>query len=276
MRQSRTATGQRFVFARAPCRSKVSSSRACTDELDSYMYQTVGNSAVAAIAESLGVPLVSRAIEGASLVLSNEYGRRLGRAARERQERADSTEESESDEAEDLFLLLREVKVRFSSSRPRHGADAYGCAGALPRGRGRLMRRDPVQLPAHPCRACVSTLAVRSRTCVRDSCEHPPQLLETGPHGGGVPLGTGPSRAVAVHDPRGSRGALDQSCWCRVRPCTTLVRARADGATCSLRVRHLGKTLGEMEPTLMDLVSFLLLKIAFSMLTAANLAAQQV
>lgn len=64
-----------------------------SDELDSYMYQTVGHQAVDLYAEALGLPLYRRTIEGSSLDTGREYSQRDG------------------DEVEDLYHLLQLVKV---------------------------------------------------------------------------------------------------------------------------------------------------------------------
>ncbi|XP_018582782.1 diphthine--ammonia ligase isoform X2 [Scleropages formosus] len=63
-----------------------------TDELDSYMYQTVGHQAINLYAEAMGLPLYRRTIEGSSLDTGREYRKRDG------------------DEVEDLYHLLKLVK----------------------------------------------------------------------------------------------------------------------------------------------------------------------
>ncbi len=68
-----------------------------TDELDSYMFQTVGHQAVDMYADAMGVPLFRRIIEGNSVSTGKNY------------------EQNEADEVEDMFALLKKVKVkRFS------------------------------------------------------------------------------------------------------------------------------------------------------------------
>ncbi|XP_016092870.1 diphthine--ammonia ligase [Sinocyclocheilus grahami] len=64
------------------------------DELDSYMYQTVGHRAVGLYAEAMGVPLYRRTIEGSSLHTAREYS------------------QTEGDEVEDLYQLLKLVKEK--------------------------------------------------------------------------------------------------------------------------------------------------------------------
>ncbi|XP_043119028.1 diphthine--ammonia ligase isoform X4 [Puntigrus tetrazona] len=64
------------------------------DELDSYMYQTVGHQAVELYAEAMDVPLYRRTIEGSSLNTGREYS------------------QTEGDEVEDLYQLLKLVKEK--------------------------------------------------------------------------------------------------------------------------------------------------------------------
>lgn len=65
-----------------------------TEELDSYMYQSVGHDAIEAYSECLGLPLYRRPITGAPKNL--EYG----------------YEPTAEDEVEDLYELIREVKAK--------------------------------------------------------------------------------------------------------------------------------------------------------------------
>ncbi|CAG8624142.1 5873_t:CDS:10, partial [Funneliformis mosseae] len=66
------------------------------DELDSFLYQTVGHGAIEYIAESMNLPLYRREIMGNSLVQSADYQQTLG------------------DETEDLYKLLKQVKKEHS------------------------------------------------------------------------------------------------------------------------------------------------------------------
>ncbi|XP_061699064.1 diphthine--ammonia ligase isoform X2 [Syngnathoides biaculeatus] len=75
------------------------------DELDSYMYQTVGHQAIELFAEAMDLPLYRRTIQGSSLDTSRDY------------------RETEGDEVEDLYQLLRLVKEK-------EGVDAVS-AGAI-------------------------------------------------------------------------------------------------------------------------------------------------
>ena len=73
------------------------------DEIDSYMYQTVGHDAVHAIATALDVPLYRAEIRGTALNQGAVYGER------------DPTKEcvtSLEDETEDLYRLLLRVKEK--------------------------------------------------------------------------------------------------------------------------------------------------------------------
>ncbi|XP_062863462.1 diphthine--ammonia ligase [Trichomycterus rosablanca] len=65
-----------------------------TDELDSYMYQTVGHQAVELYAEAMDLPLYRRTIEGSSVNIGREYSPKEG------------------DEVEDLYQLLKLVKEK--------------------------------------------------------------------------------------------------------------------------------------------------------------------
>ncbi|RIB30493.1 hypothetical protein C2G38_2130959 [Gigaspora rosea] len=62
------------------------------DELDSFLYQTVGHDAISYYAECMGLPLYRRGIFGRSLIQDADYKLTIG------------------DETEDLFELLKEVK----------------------------------------------------------------------------------------------------------------------------------------------------------------------
>ncbi|KAJ3554772.1 hypothetical protein NM688_g2937 [Phlebia brevispora] len=71
------------------------------DEIDSYMYQTVGQDAIEFVAEALDVPLYRRTISGAAVDMSSEYGSRT----------AGQDSGLRGDETEDLFELLSTVKL---------------------------------------------------------------------------------------------------------------------------------------------------------------------
>jgi uncharacterized protein (TIGR00290 family) len=65
------------------------------DEMDSFMYQTVGHEAIELIAESMGLPLLRREIKGGSKSVGMGY---------------DTTD---GDEVEDLLLLLQDVQAAY-------------------------------------------------------------------------------------------------------------------------------------------------------------------
>eukprot|EP00767_Chilomastix_cuspidata_P002684 gnl/Chilomastix_cuspidata/2803.p2 GENE.gnl/Chilomastix_cuspidata/2803~~gnl/Chilomastix_cuspidata/2803.p2 ORF type:complete len:582 (+),score=278.42 gnl/Chilomastix_cuspidata/2803:378-2123(+) len=65
------------------------------EELDSWMFQTVGHSTVKQIAQSMGLPLVTRSIRGGSSMTSMNY------------------KKTDGDEVEDLFQLLKSVRFHF-------------------------------------------------------------------------------------------------------------------------------------------------------------------
>ncbi|XP_036018356.1 diphthine--ammonia ligase isoform X2 [Mus musculus] len=67
-----------------------------SDELDSYMYQTVGHHAIDLYAEAMALPLYRRAIRGRSLETGRVYT------------------QCEGDEVEDLYELLKLVKAFFA------------------------------------------------------------------------------------------------------------------------------------------------------------------
>ncbi|KAI0089326.1 hypothetical protein BDY19DRAFT_1041644 [Irpex rosettiformis] len=71
-----------------------------TDELDSYMYQTVGQDAIEYVAQALEVPLFRKVISGTAVDMSSEYGSR----------HASANTALEGDETEDLYALLAIVK----------------------------------------------------------------------------------------------------------------------------------------------------------------------
>ena len=73
------------------------------EELDSYMYQTVGQDAIELVAQALDVPLIRRVIRGMAIQQGIEYGSRDALPSEE--------SVTQGDETEDLFLLLEEVKV---------------------------------------------------------------------------------------------------------------------------------------------------------------------
>ncbi|GAA5862743.1 hypothetical protein JCM3774_001903 [Rhodotorula dairenensis] len=74
------------------------------DELDSYMYQTVGHSGLGVLARALDLPFFVRTINGTAVNQRGEYGSRKGKA-----KEVDAGAER-GDETEDLYELLKAVK----------------------------------------------------------------------------------------------------------------------------------------------------------------------
>lgn len=72
------------------------------EEIDSYLYQTVGQDAIEFVAQALDVPLYRKAIDGTAVEQGLEYGSRT----------ANASGGIRGDETEDLFGLLSTVKVR--------------------------------------------------------------------------------------------------------------------------------------------------------------------
>lgn len=72
------------------------------DELDSHLYQSVGTTLLPLLARAMDLPLFTRVIKGKAVAKGAEYG-----------SRSSSGEGSEvgGDETEDLYGLLREIKV---------------------------------------------------------------------------------------------------------------------------------------------------------------------
>lgn len=71
------------------------------EEIDSFLYQTVGQDAIEYIAQALDVPLYRAVIKGTAITQDLVYGARLpGQSAG-----------VQGDETEDLFNLLSTVKV---------------------------------------------------------------------------------------------------------------------------------------------------------------------
>lgn len=64
------------------------------EELDSYMYQSVGHDVIGAYAECMDLPLYRRAINGAPRNIEYDY------------------EATAEDEVEDLFELIKDVKAK--------------------------------------------------------------------------------------------------------------------------------------------------------------------
>ncbi|BGP43325.1 hypothetical protein JCM10450v2_007476 [Rhodotorula kratochvilovae] len=77
------------------------------DELDSFMYQTVGSSGLKTLAQAIGLPLYTETILGTARNQRAEYGSRAG----------GSSSAEDGDETEDLYKLLLQVKAAHPSLR---------------------------------------------------------------------------------------------------------------------------------------------------------------
>jgi diphthine-ammonia ligase len=82
-----------------------------TDELDSYLYQSVGTSLVTLIAKAMRLPLYRKTITGKPVHLESTYGSRTKERSAQGQEKTRVRDGIEGDETEDLDELLHEVKV---------------------------------------------------------------------------------------------------------------------------------------------------------------------
>ena len=72
-----------------------------SEELDSYLYQTVGQDAIEFVGRALDVPLYRRVISGAAVEQGGEYGGRD----------PSTSGGTPGDETEDLYELLATVKA---------------------------------------------------------------------------------------------------------------------------------------------------------------------
>lgn len=82
------------------------------DELDSYLYQSVGTSLVTLIAKAMRLPLYRRTITGKPVHLESTYGSRTKERSEPEREPSGTNDGIEGDETEDLDVLLHQVKVR--------------------------------------------------------------------------------------------------------------------------------------------------------------------
>lgn len=80
------------------------------DELDSYMYQTVGHDAVHLVAEAMQLPLYRRVIKGTAINQRAEYGLRTTSLSSSIASSSTSKAGPLQDETEDLYHLLMDVK----------------------------------------------------------------------------------------------------------------------------------------------------------------------
>lgn len=115
------------------------------EEVDSYMYQTVGHGVVAALAECMGLPLFRRAIHGEAVDQGLTYSAREG------------------DEVEDLRVLLAEVQVHAAGS----------AAPSAPRPHASSRRPCLASKPLRPVRSFLPISERAWRTCASCSRANP-------------------------------------------------------------------------------------------------------
>ena len=84
--------GQRSVFLHVGGFAALYTPRHAEDELDSYMFQTVGHEAIELVAQAMGLPLYRSTTSGRSKGRGLQY------------------QEEEGDEVEDLYHLLQRVQ----------------------------------------------------------------------------------------------------------------------------------------------------------------------
>lgn len=82
-----------------------------SDELDSYLYQSVGTSLVTLIAQAMRLPLYRKTITGKPVHLESTYGSRTKDRSANGQDKMGIRDGIEGDETEDLDELLHQVKV---------------------------------------------------------------------------------------------------------------------------------------------------------------------
>ena len=74
------------------------------NELDSYMFQSVGHSAIELYAEAMDLPLYREPIQGSSISIGTDY------------------EKNDKDEVEDLYRLLSRIKGEIACDAVSVGA----------------------------------------------------------------------------------------------------------------------------------------------------------
>lgn len=107
------------------------------------MYQTVGQDAIEFVARALEVPLYRHVIQGDAIEQNAEYGSRIAGGAGVL-----------GDETEDLYTLLKRVKVR-SNSRQLISPWSHSKPGSPPGCARCLSRRYSLKLPTRSRRTCV-------------------------------------------------------------------------------------------------------------------------
>ncbi|KAI7832103.1 hypothetical protein BX661DRAFT_179813 [Kickxella alabastrina] len=133
------------------------------DELDSYMYQTVGSSGIKTIAECMELPLYLQETKGAAIRQTLEY------------------EQTADDETEDLFTLLTEVKKnhpevlgvsvgaifsRYQSNRVQHVCDRLGLTMLA-----YLWQRDQAELLHEMVENGIDAILIKVASLGLDRCD---------------------------------------------------------------------------------------------------------
>ena len=192
------------------------------EEIDSYLYQTVGQDAIEFVAQALDVPLYRKTIDGTAVEQGSEYGGRT----------ASTSCGVRGDETEDLFDLLYTVKVC--------GFVLYDVPHlTVPRSTTPIFRVFPL---VQFCRAINESAW---NTCRSHSV---------------------PPRTRCSFCFRCRRLSLTVLAYLWQREQDELLQEMIDAglvavimkvAGIGLTEKHLGKTLAEMQPTLVKLVRFL-------------------
>jgi len=188
------------------------------------MYQTVGQDAIHLVAEALDVPLYRRIITGSAVQQTTEYGSRS----------ANHSKGVNGDETEDLYELLLQVKVRidlFHSSNLSNPRTALDISPRYSRG---FCWCYLVKLSTTQSRARVNARSADNNVmmliCPSARCER---------------LGL---TSLCYLWQRDQRELLDEMIQ------ASLIAVIIKVAGIGLTVQHLGKTLGDMRPTLHKLV----------------------
>jgi diphthine-ammonia ligase len=80
------------------------------EDINSYMYQTVGHSIIPLYAEVLGIPLYRQPIVGSAANSSRDYAPQVVVAAAAEREASTTSKPTEDDETESLIPLLQRIK----------------------------------------------------------------------------------------------------------------------------------------------------------------------
>jgi hypothetical protein len=187
------------------------------------MYQTVGQDAIEFVARALEVPLYRRVIQGDPIEQNAEYGSRSAGGAGVL-----------GDETEDLYTLLEHVKVRSNSNQSR---------------RDLIITRFTTQM----CKASQSVLFSQiTNAFVSNMCAYWPRIIQF------VLLTLNRCRRLSL-TPLSYLWQRDQAELLSEMIATGIKSVLIKVAGIGLTVKHLGKTLNEMQDTFTRLVRPLLL-----------------